>query len=169
MIVYKITHKLSGKCYIGQTRTSLKERWIRHCNPSSECIAISRALQKYGKTAFIIEIIAQYNTLEDLNNAEEYYINFYNCLSPNGYNLQTGGFSHCHTEETKRKISKTLSGRPRPEEVKRKISISKALNPLSEESRRKMGLGQKGKIRSEEHRRKLGLSKRLNHLKKKLT
>ena len=29
-IIYKITNKVNGKCYIGQTTKSLSDRWSKH-------------------------------------------------------------------------------------------------------------------------------------------
>jgi group I intron endonuclease len=110
MVIYKITHIPSGKCYIGQTIRCVKERWMHHCKPSNECIKLARAIQKHGKNSFSVDTIAKYQTLEDLNNAEEYYINWYNSLSPNGYNLHTGGNNHIVSDETRKKQSKSHKG-----------------------------------------------------------
>lgn len=109
MIIYRITHKLSGKSYIGQTIRSLKYRWAQHCR-SKRNYAINNAIRKYGKDAFIIEEIGRYNNLEDLNNAEEYYIDWFNCLAPNGYNLDFGGTNKMLTKETRLKISNANKG-----------------------------------------------------------
>lgn len=66
---------------------------------------------------------------------EIYYINKYNSIVPNGYNLRGGGNNGGkHNEETKKKISETLKnrtdivrnnhqlGKPHTEEEKNKIS-----------------------------------------------
>ena len=52
-------------------------------------IAIDQAIQKYGKENFLFEIIEECN-LEDLNEKEKYYIEFYNTLEK-GYNCREGG------------------------------------------------------------------------------
>jgi len=69
MILYKITNKINGKCYIGQTTGTLKERWRNHCRPTN-CTALYRAIKKYGKDFFLVEDLASYTNLADLNNAE---------------------------------------------------------------------------------------------------
>jgi group I intron endonuclease len=132
VIVYKVTNKLNGKCYIGQTIRTLSARWASHCKKNNECVAISRAIQKYGKESFCIDTIAEYKTMEDLNNAEEYYIDWYNSLSPNGYNLHTGGLNHIMSEESKKKLSDSLKGKqtwwlgkPHSKETKKKMSESR--------------------------------------------
>lgn len=101
MVIYCIVNKISGKYYIGQTSKSLEYRWSQHCQPSSKCYGLSGAIKKYGKENFSIGIVGEYKTQEDLNNAEEYFIDYYNCLAPNGYNLTTGG-EHTSLSKTSR-------------------------------------------------------------------
>lgn len=111
MIIYKITNKLDGKIWIGQTVFSLEERWSRHCSPSSGCRYLKNAIKKYGKENFSVETVQTYSNLEDLNNAEIYFIEYYNCIAPNGYNLRAGGGNKGkHHEETKRRMSAAQSG-----------------------------------------------------------
>jgi hypothetical protein len=114
MTLYKITHKLTGKTYIGQTIQKLERRLAYHFsfNNRTSKSYIKSALQKHGKDAFSIDVIATYKTLEDLNAAEEYYIEFYNCLAPNGYNLHTGGNNHKPSVETLLKQSLSHLGKP---------------------------------------------------------
>jgi group I intron endonuclease len=165
MIIYKITHKQSGKCYVGQTTRSIKRRLKEHKN-SSYCARLYHAIKKYGIDAFSIDIVAEYDNLEDLNNAEEYYINYYNSLSPNGYNLLTGGKNKKHSEESKQKMSAALKGKSKP--------WLKGKGPFegkrhSEESKKKMSLGQKGntahlgKSHSTETKIRISLAKKGKH------
>ena len=68
--------------------------------------------------------------LMNLNKYEIQYIEKYNSMVPNGYNLKKGGNSGKHHEETKKKISESLKkthyqiGKPISEEIKIKISIA---------------------------------------------
>lgn len=136
MIIYKITNKLNGRCYIGQTSTSLKIRYNTHCNKSQNTY-IARSIRKYGKEKFSIEELARYATKEDLNNAEEYFISFYNCRIPNGYNISLGGnndfYSSSHIP-----WNKGLNGA--------QTAWNKGLK-MSEEARKNMSLAHKGKPR----------------------
>lgn len=116
MIIYKITNRVNGKIYIGQTVQRLIDRWSDHARP---CLgrhknrsAIAAAIQKYGKENFTIEQIDQASTREELNIKEQTYIKAFDCLCPNGYNMEPGGGSKACHEETKKKISATLKGRP---------------------------------------------------------
>ena len=84
MIVYKITNLESGKVYVGQDS---------HNDPNylGSGILIARAIRKHGKENFIKEVIDTAYTKEELNKKEIYWIEFYNCKVPNGYNLTDGG------------------------------------------------------------------------------
>ncbi len=115
MIIYKITNKINGKVYIGQTTQLLRDRWSDHARPSmgrhKNRSAIASAIRKHGKDNFVIEQIDEAVSLDELNIKEVTYIKAFGCLSPGGYNLELGGNSKACHEETKEKIRETLKGR----------------------------------------------------------
>jgi group I intron endonuclease len=107
--IYCITSP-SGKKYIGQCVKQLSngknwgytQRWkehIRDSNSRNYCRLLNNAIIKYGSENFTVEIIKECN-ISELNYYEQYYINSYNTLSPNGYNLTTGGSVCRQSEET---------------------------------------------------------------------
>ena len=49
---------------------------------------IDKAIQKYGKDNFELEILGKF---EDYNEKEQYYIQYYKSLAPYGYNILKGG------------------------------------------------------------------------------
>ena len=112
--IYKITHKESGKCYIGQA-VDVTERWKEHCYPSSECKKIRNAIQKYGKDAFTFEVV-----LEVPQEEVDYYETLIIALNDsveNGYNICYQGHSRRgtkHSDETKKKLSEAMSGESNP-------------------------------------------------------
>jgi len=97
--IYKLTSP-SGKIYIGQSR-NIKRRLTDYkklrCKKQQ---ALYNSLVKYGYDNFIVEIIEEC-TLEQLNDLEELYIRIYKSLTPNGYNLTTGGDCFEFTKEAK--------------------------------------------------------------------
>jgi group I intron endonuclease len=115
MQVYKITNKYNGMIYIGQTIGTAANRWYGHVSDSKHrqhCRVLSRAIKKYGRENFSIEVLGNYLNLEDLNNAEIYFIELFNCLAPNGYNLDSGGRNQGHrNSDTCRAISEGLKGK----------------------------------------------------------
>lgn len=93
--IYKITNKINGKIYIGQTIKSLKERFQKHCWGTTEKdkyhlnMAIKKAIKKYGKNNFTIELIEEVET-DKLDERESYWISFYDSYHK-GYNCTLGG------------------------------------------------------------------------------
>lgn len=89
--IYIIKNDINNKVYIGQAKNA-KERFQGHCKPSSahnDNDLVAKAIQKYGKEHFYYEILE--SQIEDYNEKEKYYIQYYNSLRPNGYNILTGG------------------------------------------------------------------------------
>lgn len=84
MVIYKTINNINGKIYIGRDI---------HNNPKylGSGRILKKAIKKYNIENFTKEIIGKYNTIEELNKAEIYFIEFFNSLSPNGYNLAKGG------------------------------------------------------------------------------
>lgn len=94
MYIYKITNLINGKIYIGQTTSCVQKRFDEHAiHGKFNKMAIDRAIIKYGKENFKIEIIDDTAKDQDeLNLKEEYYIALYDsCNKKIGYNITTGG------------------------------------------------------------------------------
>ena len=116
MIIYKITNKINGKIYLGQTIQSIKDRISNHLADSKRDrksrikSKIHRAISKYGIVNFIFEVIDTATSQEELNQKEQSYINLYNSNKNEiGYNLLSGGKQNGkHSEETRLKISIAL-------------------------------------------------------------
>lgn len=106
--IYKITNLKNNKCYIGQS-TDIKTRWNNHkfelksnthCNPY-----LQNAFNKYGEDAFEFRILEK--TLEEnLDHAEEYWINYFDSTNPEkGYNLKYGGNASKQREDIQEQIN----------------------------------------------------------------
>lgn len=89
--IYKYTSP-SGKSYIGQTSGSLKSRAKNLCsgNGYKKCSLFWKAIQKYGWLNFQVEILEEV-PIEQLNEREQYYIDFFQTCGQRGYNLTNGG------------------------------------------------------------------------------
>ena len=150
--IYKITNKLNGKVYIGQSR-DIDARWRQHIN-AKDNYAIHNAIKKYGKENFSFEVLLECPA-DMLDVWERDMIALYNCMSPHGYNLTEGGEGQHLSEEHKRKISESNKGHIVSEETRHKISESRKGRRASEETLLKMSEVNKGKHLSEEHKRKI--------------
>lgn len=93
MYVYKITNLINNKLYIGITN-NVKRRWenekLYPKDPKHRQV-IQEAIHKYGVENFKFEVLHRNLSIEEAVNLEEKYINEYNTLVPNGYNVDPGG------------------------------------------------------------------------------
>lgn len=94
--IYKITNKVNGKSYIGQTRNTVEFRWRQHYKAKDNKY-FHRAIQKYGKENFEVTTLEKCD-VEKLNDREIYYINKYNTFG-DGYNLTKGGTAYTPTRK----------------------------------------------------------------------
>ena len=107
--VYKITNLINNKNYIGITKRNPEIRFNEHFSNKNEILY--RAKKKYGKENFSLEIIEKDIPENQIDEKERYYIDFFNSLIPNGYNLSKGGISNKSiSEEGKQKLKKCNLG-----------------------------------------------------------
>jgi group I intron endonuclease len=96
-IIYKAINEINGKCYIGQTTKNLKRRITQHICDSRykgrHKSYFHNAITKYGEDSFKWVVLKECYDQDELNNSERHYINEFNTLSPNGYNLTVGGYT----------------------------------------------------------------------------
>ena len=89
--IYIIKNTVNNKVYVGQA-INPHRRFIQHlCNGNRllDNYPIHLAINKYGKDKFYYEILEE--EVENYNEREEYWIKYYNSISPNGYNVLSGG------------------------------------------------------------------------------
>ena len=90
-VIYKITNKINGKIYIGKTFQDVNVRFIQHFK-INEPTLIHKAMIKYGIDNFSLDIIYSSPDINDINNKEIYYINYYGSRDKSiGYNICKGG------------------------------------------------------------------------------
>ena len=129
--IYRISRRDSDKSYIGQSRDIFK-RWKEHSNLSRKKLScISSALKLHGLGSFVWEVIEEC-TLEELNDREVYWISYFDSMSPNGYNLTSGGGQGTiFSEEVRAKRSEVIKA-AMTDEVRAKISeAAKARNKIT--------------------------------------
>jgi group I intron endonuclease len=91
-IIYKITNKINGKIYIGATKKGVQWRWSLHIKDAIKkpIMKISKAIAKYGKDNFYVDIIDCCHDLDNMNEQEKYWIKEFNSCET-GYNSSLGG------------------------------------------------------------------------------
>lgn len=143
--IYCFENKINGKKYIGQAY-NIERRLYEHeyhiAKGTDHSEVLQRAVNKYGIENFRSYVLEECK-LEDMNEREIYWINYYQTNNSNyGYNLSRGG-------------EKSLLGHKFPLEFGRKISAMKKGTHLSEEHKNKISKAQKGKTKSKETRKKM--------------
>jgi group I intron endonuclease len=140
--IYKITNTANGKHYFGQTN-NVPLRWSQHksnakLNPN--CQVITRAMAKYGVDKFTFEVVANYETLDEVNVAEENIIADNDARNPlKGYNIDVGGKQTPRAPEVVAKIREALLKHYETHESKNKGV------PMSEEAKKNMSEAAMGK------------------------
>lgn len=156
MVIYKIKNKINGKIYIGQTKFSIATRWTRHLEKGSFCRLLKFAIRKYGKENFEISVLCRCKSVEEMNQRERSCIRLFNSMAPNGYNLTSGGGNRVVGEETRKRMSKSQTGIPKPQSKEHSANIAKSLTgkklklstriKMSESRSQKMMVVETGKI-----------------------
>ena len=162
--IYLTTNLINNKKYIGKRASRVFDRSYYGSGK-----ILKKALNKYGKENFKVEILEWCLTLEDLNLAEKKWIK--NCNAQESleyYNISSGGdwgdISKGMTPEEKaawgKKISEANTGKKRTQEQRKRISEALSGKPrhLSKEAiekRKGKGNHRYGKKWSEEEREKL--------------
>jgi len=88
-IIYILTSPES-KSYIGQTIQKFNKRLNDHKNGNPYCRKLKEAIEIFGLDKFKKDILWEGDN-DILDEMEKKYINQYNTLYPNGYNLSSGG------------------------------------------------------------------------------
>jgi group I intron endonuclease len=144
--IYKITNKINDKIYIGQAscfvgsnnnRWGSLGRWKSHVseaikNNDDHCVLLNNAIRKYGPENFEVKTIDKGN-FSEINDKEVYYIQLFNSLTPNGYNLKTGGDKGKDSDDTKKKKSDAHIGKEHSDKTKENISkgqLGNRRNPI---------------------------------------
>lgn len=146
--VYKHTSP-SGKVYIGITSQKPESRWGVGGKGYRRNVYFGKAIQKYGWDNIKHEILFTGLSKSEAYIKETELISLYKSNNPEyGYNLSTGG-EYARTgcpcsENTRKKISESLTGRHLTDEHRAKISKVHKRVPKSEEHRRKIGDAQRG-------------------------
>ncbi len=94
-VIYKITNKETGMCYVGQTKQAFTFRWYQHFYQPSD-VKFHTAICEFPITAWIFEVIEKIDIPEDIKydktairqlicNKEMEYVKKFDSIK-NGYN-----------------------------------------------------------------------------------
>lgn len=130
MIVYLIKNLVTGKCYVGQTRRTLAQRFYAHkrvVGKANACKALSDAMKAHGTANFTIELLRTCASQAEMDAWEVKLIAELGTFAPGGYNLTRGGggkSGYKHSPESVEKMAASHRGKPLTAEHKAKVSAS---------------------------------------------
>jgi len=173
--VYEIVNTINGNRYIGSSK-DIYIRWRGHKKRLKNRTHINPHLQnawlKYGEDQFNFKVLETCQPISCVRIEQKYL----DALKPE-YNISPkaggGSFPGCHkgrivTEEWRKKISETLTGRKLSPEQRMRISLGqtgKHKKPMSAEGRAHISEAQIGKKHTDEHKKNISLG----HIGKVLT
>lgn len=134
--IYCYTNRINNKKYIGQTN-NLERRKKQHIQDSIHChkgheisynLPFHSAIRKYGIDNFDFEILKIIDTEDwnEVNDIESKYINDFQTICPNGYNLQAQG-------KANKGLNKTALPENVVEEIISKLKEKELISNISEE------------------------------------
>lgn len=89
--VYSITNTVNDKIYIGSTTVDFQTRWSKHSYEMRNNMHANKFIQElynqHGSGVFEYYILEHTNDKEKIFKIEQYYMNIYNTVYPNGYNI----------------------------------------------------------------------------------
>ena len=147
--IYLITDTTNGMKYTGKHHYHIEGQLDPNYHGSG---VIIKNIYKKRPETLKEEYIKTCYSEEEMCSDEQYYIEVFDTLWPNGYNLTKGGDGLIPCEEIRKKISNSLKGKPKSEEQKKKLSetLIGEKNPFyrkhhSYETKKKISLSKKGK------------------------
>lgn len=92
--IYQHYNTVNGKSYVGKTKQTPHRRWLAHIGNANNGLEsyFARAIRKYGKGAFVCQILTACEANEDANRLEKLWIIALRTYDPKfGYNMKMGG------------------------------------------------------------------------------
>lgn len=165
-VVYVIWCRCTNKFYVGITSRKVEKRISEHIRGKKQFV--DREIQRLGWEGNFDWWIVEKNVPSNLiNECERQWIQFFDCVFPNGYNRTTGGIGNFKaSKETCEKIRQSRLGKKRASFTdKHRANLSKSRmgeknsffgKHHTEESNEKNRQAHLGKPLTDEHKAKIG-------------
>lgn len=151
--IYSIINNVNYKRYIGSA-TNLSHRKATHISAlklnKHDNSHLQRAWLRYGEVAFSFEVIERVPKDEDLIRQEQFWIDYFKLMGYELYNQRLVasnnlGLKYPHKEETKQRISASLTGKPKSLEHIAKVSQALKGKHPSPETIEKLRVSHRGR------------------------
>ena len=142
--VYAHRNLRNGKSYIGMTSRKPKYRWNNGNGYKNNSKMWKDIQNSDWNKDWEHNILGKFEDKQEALNVEEMFIWLFDSINE-GYNTSSyGGTSYKRTDETKKKISESMTGITFSEEHKKKLSEAHIGKHLSEEHKNKISEAQTG-------------------------
>ena len=123
-VIYLITNLLNGKRYFGQTThksplSYWRDMYLRRAYKGGDRL-VHRAIRKYGSDYFSFAVVLNAVDKLHLDIFEDLFIQSFQTLHPNGYNLKSGGAHGLYSADAKMRMSRSAKISGAKPEVKEK-------------------------------------------------
>ena len=148
--IYLTTNLVNNSRYVGRKKSDR----FPFINKNGEVylgsgMTLNKAINKYGRENFKVELLEEAESAEELYQLEEYWIDKLGTYrNPYDYNWSPGGKYDGFLCGKENIVSNPV--------IKERLSNSLKGRKMSDEARKNMSIAGKGRIFSEEHRRKIG-------------
>ncbi len=144
----------SGKRYIGQTKRNVEKRIKEHLKCNGGCTILENAIKKYGSENIVVETLLETDN-KQLDFYESKYIEEYNTVEPNGYNIRSGGSVGIHSIESRERMKQMKLGDKNPNFGKERTASTKLAISIAKSGKKHHFYG---KSFTEDHKIKLSES-----------
>lgn len=150
VIAYLITHRASGRAYVGITVKTLSARWAAHQSAARRGAKthIANAIRAYGADAFAVEQIGEAMDRVEAAELERRLIVERGTMTPAGFNLTSGGEKNVGftlAPEVREKQRAGRVGKRQPAAARKALSEMRRGVPLSDSTRLAMSRAKRGR------------------------
>jgi group I intron endonuclease len=175
--IYLVTNKCNGKVYVGQTKFTSQNRWLKHQKDArlGRDTFFCRAILKHGSDAFNIENLVNTDSQQDADNLEKCWIVALQARNrEHGYNITIGGEGvrgYKHSPERLEKMRLAMLGRNHTletiakmkehkfsDEHRAKLDAKRFGRPMSEKTKEALKESKKDWYPTDEHKEKISLA-----------
>lgn len=159
--IYAIINIHNGRTYIGSA-VNIYTRWRSHIDKFNVMghanIYLQDAFNKNGLEGLVFTVIEKIEDKTKLIEREQFYMERFKSIVPNGYNILPVAGSRLGTKasnETKEKLKIARNKRITKDETRLKIGLAHKNRVMTNIHKERLSLAAKGKLKSDAHKQSL--------------
>lgn len=164
--IYCIINIHNGRTYIGSA-INIYLRWHSHVTELKSNghgnVYLQAAFNKDGLIGLVFSVVERVQDLSKLIEREQFYMERFKSIVPNGYNILPIAGSRLgtkHSEKTRAKMSLARQKRVTKDETRIKLSIAHSNRIMTAEHKSNLSKASKGVPKSEAHKKAMSIERR---------